>query len=172
MIKVCGQTDTDLSEKLDRVDDAIHAAKSAITYGYLPGGGSILFRISNLLESLKSDNNSEGFNAGIGLFTKALKAPISKIISNATGLEDVSSYLETLSGLGFETSTISGFNANTCTIVDMLKANIIDPYEVVKYAVVDAAAVAGVWITTDTAIINTRKDATEAMRDVLLGNIT
>jgi chaperonin GroEL len=172
MIKVCGQTDTDLSEKLDRVDDAIHATKSAITYGYVAGGGSVLFRISYLIENLINNTNSKGFNAGISLFAKALKAPISKIISNATGLEDVSTFTTQIDSIGIDDKEVFGFDANTGKIVDMLEANIIDPYEVVKYAVLDAAAVASVWITTDTAVINVRKDATEAMREVLLGNIT
>lgn len=171
MIKVCGQTDTDLSEKLDRVDDAIHATKSAITYGYVAGGGSVLFQISHLMESLINDNNSKGFNAGISLFVKALKAPISKIISNATGLEDVNDYL---SQITFDQNNLEifGFDANTNNIVNMLNANIIDPYEVVKYAVLDAAAVSRIWLTTEVSITNIRKDATESMREVLLGNIT
>lgn len=171
MIKVCGQTDTDLSEKLDRVDDAVHATKSAITYGYVPGGGAVLFKISCLINNLKTDY-SEGFNAGISLFTKALKAPISRIISNATGLEDVSVYLNKIPQQSIIDEPIFGFDANTCKILNMLEANIIDPYEVVKYAVLDAVAVVGIWLTTDTAVINARKDATEAMREVLLGNIT
>jgi chaperonin GroEL len=169
MIKVCGQTDTDLSEKLDRVDDAVHATKSAITYGYVPGGGAVLLRLSHYMEyKYLSDTNSEGFNAGISLFAKALKAPISRIISNATGLEDVSDYLNQIP----QQIPVYGFDANTCKIVNMLEANIIDPYEVVKYAVLDAVAVVGIWLTTDIAVINVRKDATEAMREVLLGNIT
>jgi chaperonin GroEL (HSP60 family) len=53
----------------------------------------------------------------------------------------------------------------------MLDTNIIDPYEVVKYAVLDAAAVVGIWLTTDTAVINVRKDATENLRELLLGNV-
>ena len=106
------------------------------------------------------------------MFTKALTAPISRIISNATGSEDVNYYLNQISQQSVIKEPIFGFNANTCEIVDMLEANIIDPYEVVKYSVLDAVAVVGVWLTTDTAVINLRKDATEAMREVLLGNIT
>jgi chaperonin GroEL len=172
MIKVCGQTDTDLSEKLDRVDDAVHATKSAITYGCVPGGGALLFKLSGFINNFLQDTNSVGFNAGISLFTKALTAPISRIISNATGSEDVNYYLNQISQQSVIKEPIFGFNANTCEIVDMLEANIIDPYEVVKYSVLDAVAVVGVWLTTDTAVINLRKDATEAMREVLLGNIT
>ncbi len=171
MIKVCGQTDTDLSEKLDRVDDAVHATKSAITYGYVAGGGATLLRISYLMDIFINDNHSKGFNAGIKLFTEALKAPISKIISNTTGLEDVSLYLDQITQKAIDNQPVFGFNANTCSIVNMSESNIIDPYEVVKYSVLDAAKVAGIWLTTDTAVINTRKDATESMREVLLGNV-
>jgi chaperonin GroEL len=171
MIKVCGQTDTDLSEKLDRVDDAVHATKSAITYGYVAGGGSILFKIAHFMENLILDDNTNGFNAGILVFIKALKAPMSKIISNATGLEDVTEYLDKINQSNNKNISIFGFDANTSSIVNMLDTNIIDPYEVVKYAVLDAAAVVGIWLTTDTAVINVRKDATENLRDLLLGNV-
>jgi chaperonin GroEL len=171
MIKVCGQTDTDLSEKLDRVDDAVHATKSAITYGYVAGGGSILFKIAHFMENLILDDNTNGFNAGILVFIKALKAPMSKIISNATGLEDVTEYLDKINQSNNKNISIFGFDANTSSIVDMLDTNIIDPYEVVKYAVLDAAAVVGIWLTTDTAVINVRKDATENLRELLLGNV-
>ncbi|CAB4168896.1 GroL Chaperonin GroEL (HSP60 family) [uncultured Caudovirales phage] len=171
MIKVCGQTDTDLSEKLDRVDDAVHATKSAITYGCVPGGGSTLFKISHFMQNLLSDNNTNGFNAGILVFIRALRAPISKIISNATGLEDVTEYLDKINKSNHKESGIFGFDANTSSIVNMLDTNIIDPYEVVKYSVLDAAAVVGIWLTTDTAVINVRKDATENLRDLLLGNV-
>lgn len=171
MIKVCGQTDTDLSEKLDRVDDAVHATKSAITYGYVAGGGSILFKIANFMQRLILDDNTYGFNAGILVFINALRAPISKIISNATGLEDVTEYLDKINQSNNKNMSIFGFDANTSSIVDMLDTNIIDPYEVVKYAVLDAAAVVGIWLTTDTAVINVRKDATDNLRDLLLGNV-
>jgi chaperonin GroEL len=171
MIKVCGQTDTDLSEKLDRVDDAVHATKSAITYGYVAGGGSILFKIANFMQRLILDDNTYGFNAGILVFINALRAPISKIISNATGLEDVTEYLDKINQSNNKNMSIFGFDANTSSIVDMLDTNIIDPYEVVKYSVLDAAAVVGIWLTTDTAVINVRKDATDNLRDLLLGNV-
>jgi chaperonin GroEL len=176
MIKVFGQTDTDLSEKLDRVDDAVHATKSAITYGYIAGGGAVLLLISHLMSHSIRKSDSEGFNAGILLFIKALKAPISRIISNATGLEDIDNYLNeiikrTIHMCDSTNAPIWGFDANTCSIVNMLEENIIDPFEVVNSAVLDAAAVVGIWLTTDTAITNVRKDATESMREVLLGNI-
>ena len=123
------------------------------------------------MEKLILDNNTNGFNAGILVFIKALKAPMSKIISNATGLEDVTEYLDKINQSNNKNISIFGFEANTSSIVDMLDTNIIDPYEVVKYAVLDAAAVVGIWLTTDTAVINVRKDATENLRELLLGNV-
>ena len=180
MIKVRSQTDADLSEKLDRVDDAIHATKSAITYGYVAGGGATLYRISKIFEDLVGlrstpnsplKNVSDDFVLGVKMFIEALKAPISRIITNTTGETSATSYLEKIVDTNVETSVIYGFNANTSSIVNMIEAAIIDPYEIVKSSVIDAASVAGIWLTTDAAVINNRKEAQNALRDLLLGNM-
>ena len=145
VIKVGGATEIEVKEKKDRVDDALNATRAAVEEGVLPGGGVALLRCTKAVKAL-TDKNAD-IQAGINIVLKALEAPIRQIAENA-GVEGsivVSKVLEN-NAYGF------GFDAQTETYTDLVKAGIIDPTKVVRTALQDASSVASLLITTEAMI--------------------
>ena len=157
VIRVGGATEIEVKEKKDRVDDALAATRAAVEEGIVPGGGVALLRAKKAVEGLKSD--VADVQAGINIVMKALESPIRQIAENS-GVEGsivVGKLLETK-------DEDQGFDAQTETYVDMVKAGIIDPTKVVRTALQDAASVAGLLITTEAMIAEKpRKEAPPAM---------
>ena len=81
MIKVGGATESEVKERKDRVDDALHATRAAVEEGIVPGGGVALLRAIKALESLKAENDDQ--KVGINIVRKALQAPARQIVQNA-----------------------------------------------------------------------------------------
>ena len=142
-IFVGGDTEVEMQEKKDRVDDAIHAVKAAKKEGILPGGGAALYYAANKL--MLSGN--EGEAAGSMMLLQACCAPFEKILKNA-GL-DASTYEIDKWGLGVD--------ATDGKIKDMRKAGIIDPTMVTKQALKNAVSVATTILSTDAVISNVRE---------------
>ena len=145
VIKVGGATEIEVKEKKDRVDDALNATRAAVEEGVLPGGGVALLRCTDAVRKI-SDANPD-IQAGINIVLKALEAPIRQIVENA-GVEGsivVSKVLE-------NKSHSFGFDAQTETYTDLVKAGIIDPTKVVRTALQDASSVASLLITTEAMI--------------------
>ncbi|MEC7088469.1 MAG: TCP-1/cpn60 chaperonin family protein, partial [Pseudomonadota bacterium] len=160
-IKVGGATEIEVKEKKDRVDDALNATRAAVEEGVLPGGGVALLRCTKAVKSL-TDANAD-IQAGINIVLKALEAPIRQISENA-GVEGsivVSKVLE-------NNAHSFGFDAQTETYTDLVKAGIIDPTKVVRTALQDAASVASLLITTEAMIGDLPEDkpAMPAMPDM------
>jgi chaperonin GroEL len=147
VIKVGGATEIEVKERKDRVDDALNATRAAVEEGVVPGGGVALVHAGKVLESLKGDNADQ--SAGIAIIRKALQAPLRQIADNAgvDGAVVAGKILE-------NTSTTFGYDAQTETYGDMLKAGVIDPTKVVRIALEYAASVAGLLITTEAMIAN------------------
>lgn len=140
VIYIGAQTESELKEKKDRVDDAVSATKAAIEKGVIPGGGVSLLRAISVL-----DLNTTG---GIVL-NKALQAPIKKIIENS-GLESA-----TIINKVLENDCVSyGYNAKTETYEDFLMTGIIDPLKVTSSALLNSISIANLLITTECIIIN------------------
>jgi len=161
VIKVGGATEIEVKEKKDRVDDALNATRAAVEEGVLPGGGVALLRCTKAVKSL-TDANAD-IQAGINIVLKALEAPIRQISENA-GVEGsivVSKVLE-------NNAHSFGFDAQTETYTDLVKAGIIDPTKVVRTALQDAASVASLLITTEAMIGDLPEDkpAMPAMPDM------
>jgi chaperonin GroEL len=144
VIKVGGATEMEVKERKDRVDDALHATRAAVDEGIVPGGGVALLRARNAIKGLKGDNHDQ--DAGIGIVLRAMEEPIRAISTNA----------------GFEASVVVnqvsngeesyGFNAATGEYGDLIAQGVIDPTKVTKTALVNAASVAALVLTTDTII--------------------
>jgi chaperonin GroEL len=144
VIKVGGSTEIEVKEKKDRVDDALNATRAAVEEGVVPGGGVALLRAKKAVDALHSDNAD--IMAGIKIVSKALEAPLRQIVENA-GVEG-----SIVVGKLLEKTGNYGFNAATEEYVDMVAAGIIDPTKVVRVALMDAASVASLLITTEAMI--------------------
>jgi chaperonin GroEL len=144
VIRVGGATETEVKEKKDRIDDALNATRAAVEEGIVPGGGVALLRARSVLASLTGVNADE--TAGISIVLRALEAPIRQIAENA-GIEG-SIVVGKLSGKDRN----QGFDAQTETYVDMIKAGIVDPAKVVRTALQDAGSIAALLITAEAMI--------------------
>ena len=145
VIRVGGATETEVKERRDRVDDALHATRAAVQEGIVAGGGRALLFATSVLANLKGDNADQ--NTGIDIVRRAAQSPIRKIVENAgyDGAVIAGKLLESKDGN-------YGFNAQTGEYVDMIKAGIIDPTKVVRTALQDAASVASLLITTEAMV--------------------
>ncbi len=150
VIKVGGATEVEVKEKKDRIDDALHATKAAVEDGIVPGGGVALVRARQAIINLKGDNADQ--QAGINIVLRAMEEPLRCIVSNAGESADV-----VLNAVSAGTGNY-GYNAATEQYVDMLADGVIDPTKVAKTALVNAASVAGLLLTTDCAIFDLPKD--------------
>jgi chaperonin GroEL len=151
VIKAGASTESEMKERKDLLDDALHATKAAAQEGIIPGGGVIYLRAIADVEKAKSKAKGDekiGFDILIG----ALKAPTRQIVENGGGYGDVV-VAELL-----EKSGNIGYNANTGEYEDMVKAGIIDPAKVARIALQNAASVAGLMLTTNVVITSIKDD--------------
>jgi chaperonin GroEL len=145
IIRVGGSTETEVKERKDRVDDAMHATRAAVEEGIVAGGGVTLLYASQRLGQLNPENDDQ--KVGIDIVRRALQAPARQIFANA-GMEG-SVIVGKLLGKG---EADHGFDAQSGNYVDMIEAGIIDPAKVVRLALQGAASVAGLLITTEAMI--------------------
>jgi chaperonin GroEL len=150
VIKVGAATEVEMKEKKDRIDDALHATKAAVEEGIVPGGGVALVRAQQAIMGLVGANDDQ--TAGINIVLRAMEEPLRCIVSNAGESADV-----VLNSVKAGTGNY-GYNAATEEYGDMLTAGVIDPTKVAKTALVNAASVAGLLLTTDCAIFDLPKD--------------
>ena len=150
VLRVGGATEVEMKEKKDRIDDALHATKAAVQDGIVPGGGVALVRAKQAIVNLKGDNADQ--DAGIQIVLRAMEEPLRCIVSNAGESADV-----VLNAVATGTGNY-GYNAATEQYGDMLAQGVIDPTKVAKTALVNAASVAGLLLTTDCAIFDLPKD--------------
>jgi chaperonin GroEL len=131
VIRVGGATETEVKEKKDRIDDALNATRAAVEEGIVAGGGVALLRARTVLASLTGANAD--ITAGISIVRRALEAPVRQIAENA-GVEGSI----VVGKLTDSKDHNQGFDAQTETYVDMIKAGIVDPAKVVRTALQDA----------------------------------
>jgi len=154
VIKVGGASEVEVSEKKDRIDDALNATRAAVQEGFVPGGGVALLYAATALRDLKLANEDQ--NRGIRIVEKALAVPARAIAANAGYSGDVV-VGRLLSDNEGKLRSTRGFNAATGEYVDMIKAGIIDPTKVVRTALVDAAGVSSLLTTTEVMIVDAPK---------------
>ena len=150
VLRIGAATEVEMKEKKDRIDDALHATKAAVEDGIVPGGGVALVRARQAILGLKGDNPDQ--QAGINIVLRAMEEPLRCIVSNAGESADV-----VLNAVATGTGNY-GYNAATEQYGDMLAQGVIDPTKVAKTALVNAASVAGLLLTTDCAIYDLPKD--------------
>ena len=154
VIKVGAATDTALKERKHRVEDAVAAAKAAVEEGIVAGGGSALVQARKVLADLRSSLSGDEA-VGVDVFATALTAPLFWIATNA----------------GFDGSVVvnkvgelpanHGFNAATLEYGDLVADGVIDPVKVTRSAVLNAASVARMVLTTETAIVDKPVEAVD-----------
>jgi chaperonin GroEL len=158
LVHVGGNTETEMKEKKDRVDDALHATQCALEDGIVPGGGSaLLFAREGI--TYKKDV-SDDFNYGKTLVYRACGKPFETILKNA-GFEERDMYpinmeIGKVGEIG--TKPWFGYNIKTNAVVDMKEAGIIDPHKVTKNALMNAASIAGTILLTECTIVDTPED--------------
>ena len=144
VLYIGANSEVEMKEKKDRVDDALCATRAAIEEGVVAGGGTTYIRALSALEGLKGDNADE--QTGINIIKSAIEAPLRQICYNA-GVEGAVVVNKVSEGKGD-----FGYNARTEAYEDMKKAGIIDPAKVARVALENAASVAGLFLTTESVI--------------------
>jgi len=147
VIHVGGNTETEMREKKDRVDDALQATKAAIEEGIIPGGGVALLRAS-VDTKCKPENDDQ--KLGCNIMFNALRKPFQQILLNA-GREDVHSVEHTVQR---SKNKNIGYNIKTGKCEDFLEAGIIDPTKVTRCALENAASIAGTILLTECTVVN------------------
>jgi len=156
VIKVGAATETEMKEKKFRIDDAVAATRAALEEGIVAGGGAMLFEASKGLTPKAVGVTEVGDEAkGVMIIKAVLEKPLRKIAENAG--KDSNEVLQKVSTL----ASGMGFDANTGEYVDMIKAGIIDPVKVVRFALQNAASVASLILTTE-AIVTDLPEPKEA----------
>lgn len=143
VIKVGAATEVEMKERKARVDDALHATKSAAEEGIVPGGGVALIRAQSKLDELAFNDDRD---AGVRIVRRAIEEPIRQIVHNA-GLDApvVVNQIKSKSG-------DAGFNAASGEYENLFKAGVIDSTKVVRVALQNAASVSGLMLTTEAAV--------------------
>ncbi len=143
VVKAGANTETEMKERKDLIDDALHATKAAAEEGIVPGGGVSFLRAIAAVEAGKSKAKGDE-KIGFDILAEALKAPARQIADNAgeDGEVVVAQILE-------NKNPAYGYNAATDEYVDMFKAGIIDPAKVARTALLNAASAIGLALTTD-----------------------
>ena len=145
---VGANSEVELIEKKDRIEDALCATKAAIEEGIVPGGGSVYVKSMMYLNNLTSDNPD--IKTGISIIKNALYYPIKQICANAGVWGDV------VVNEIYNPHAVNnyGYNAKTNTYGDLVEMGVIDPAKAVRVALENAASVAGLFLTTECVIVD------------------
>ncbi|MBI5340499.1 MAG: chaperonin GroEL [Mycolicibacterium rufum] len=154
VIKVGAATETDLKKRKEAVEDAVSAAKAAVEEGIVVGGGAALVQARSALDSLRKELKGDEA-LGVDVFAAALASPLYWIATNA-GL-DGSVVVNKVSQL----PAGQGFNAATLEFGDLIDDGVVDPVKVTRSAVVNAASVARMILTTETAVVDKPAEAND-----------
>jgi len=153
VIKVGAATETEMKEKKARVEDAMHATKAAVEEGIVPGGGVALLRGAKALDSLKLEGDQA---VGLQIVRRALEEPMRWIAQNAG--QEGSIVVSRVRDMKQD----EGFNAQTDTYEDLVKAGVIDPAKVVRSALQNAASIASLLLTTEALVSEIPEEKKEA----------
>ena len=146
VLYVGANSEVEMKEKKDRVDDALCATRAAIEEGVVAGGGTTYIRAQEALVGLKGDNADE--QTGINIICRAIEEPLRQIAYNG-GQEGAVVVQKVREGKGDY-----GFNARTDVYEDLREAGVIDPAKVARVALENAASIAGMFLTTECLIVD------------------
>jgi chaperonin GroEL len=150
VIKVGAATEVEMKAKKALVEDALHATRAAVEEGVVPGGGVAFLRTRNKVRALKGENHDQ--DAGVKIVLRALEEPLRQIVANS-GAEPSVVLNKVAEGKGNY-----GYNAQTMEFGDMVEMGVIDPTKVVRFALQNAASVAGLMLTTDAMVAELVED--------------
>ena len=150
VLYVGANSEVEMKEKKDRVDDALCATRAAIEEGIVAGGGTTYIRALEALKDLKGDNADE--TTGIRIVERAIEEPLRQIVANAGGEGSV------VVNKVREGEGDFGYNARKDVYEDLRKAGIIDPAKVARVALENAASIAGLFLTTECLICDKPED--------------
>jgi chaperonin GroEL len=153
VLRVGAATEVELKEKKHRLEDAISATRAAIEEGIIPGGGSALVHIATALDDLGKTGDEA---TGVGVVRSALFSPARWIAENAG--QEGSVVTAKVAELGFG----QGFNAATGEYGDLVAQGVIDPVKVTRSAVLNAASIAAMLLTTEALVVDKPEEDTEA----------
>ncbi len=153
VINVGAATETEMKEKKARVEDALHATRAAVEEGIVPGGGVALLRTIKALDSVKATDEEM---VGVKIIRRAIEEPLRQIAINA-GVEGSVVLNRVMSE-----KDAFGYNADTDSFEDLMKAGVIDPTKVTRTALENAASIAGLLLTTE-AVIADKPEEKKAM---------
>ena len=150
VLYVGANSEVEMKEKKDRVDDAFYATRAAIEEGVVAGGGSTYIHALDALKELKGDNQDE--QTGINIVERAIEEPLRQIVANAGG-EGAVVVQKVREG-----KNDFGYNARTDVYEDLRKAGVVDPAKVSRVALENAASIAGMFLTTECIIVDKPED--------------
>ncbi|HEV8607651.1 MAG TPA: chaperonin GroEL [Tepidisphaeraceae bacterium] len=161
VIKAGAATETEMKERKDLIDDALHATKAAAEEGIVPGGGVAFLRAISAVQDARQKSKSDDERLGFDILAEALRSPARQIADNAgeDGEVVVAEILE-------NKNPSFGYNAATGEYVDMFKAGIIDPTKVARTALQNAASAIGLALTTDVLVTELKEKKGEETRPV------
>jgi len=155
VIKVGATTEIEMKEKKARVEDALHATRAAVEEGIVAGGGVALLRTRAAIAAVKGENHDQ--DAGVKIVLRAIEEPLRQIVYNA-GVEPSVVVNNVAAGSGNY-----GYNAANETYGDLVEMGVLDPTKVTRYALQNAASIAGLMLTTDCMIADLPKEDGSAM---------
>jgi chaperonin GroEL len=159
IIHVGGNTETEMREKKDRVDDALHATKAAIEEGIIPGGGTAL---------LYASSDIEVNSTGAAIVKQACAKPFNQILVNA-GHDSVKAQIIADGLVNSKNDGWLGYDIKTNNIVNMKESGIIDPTKVARTALQNAASVAGTVLLTECTVVDEPSDDKQQQMDPMMG---
>jgi chaperonin GroEL len=162
VINVGGFTETEMKERKDRVDDALHATRAALDEGIVPGGGVALLKAKHMLCEANQLVCEGDETIGSTILLNAIEKPFIQILKNA----GINKYHSILSNVEVD---FNGYNIKTGEYVDMVKEGIIDPTKVTRTALENAVSVAGTMLITECTIVDDPEEGKEADPMAMMG---
>jgi chaperonin GroEL len=150
VINVGAATETEMKEKKARVEDALHATRAAVEEGIVAGGGVALIRAQPSLEKIKGTDDEK---IGVEIVRRALEEPIRMIAQNAGAEGSI-----VVAKVKESKEKNFGYNAQTDTYEDLVKAGVIDPTKVTRTALQNAASIAGLLLTTEAVVVEKKEE--------------
>ncbi len=158
VIRVGAATEVEMKHKKFKIEDALNATRAAIEEGIVPGGGSALIKAVYSVDEFLAEGLSDEEKIGVNIIKKALVAPLRQIAENA-GIKDISVMVDDIKkgdniGYDFTKADVKDVKKGR---VDMIEAGIVDPLKVARSALENAASMASIFLTTETAITDIPK---------------
>ncbi len=160
VIRVGAATETEMTEKKMRIDDALNATKAAVEEGVVSGGGLTLFQAMKELDALRAEGDEK---IGVEIVRRSLEEPVRQIAMNA-GREGA----EVIARLKTEKDGNIGYNAKKDVFEDLFKSGVIDPTKVVRTALQNAASIAAMMITTEALVTEFEEEKDEKSPMVIM----